>query len=98
MSKKVVHPKYNFFTYEYDLALVKLETPLDFAAHIAPICLPATNDLLIGENATVTGWGRLSEGGTLPSVLQEVCSITLLYLLIFGCQLPLCVEQGQKYI
>lgn len=72
VSKKVVHPKYNFFTYEYDLALVKLEQPLEFAPHISPICLPATDDLLIGENATVTGWGRLSEGGTLPSVLQEV--------------------------
>ena len=67
-----MHPKYNFFTYEYDLALVKVEQPLDYAPHISPICLPATDDLLIGENATVTGWGRLSEGGTLPSVLQEV--------------------------
>lgn len=72
MAKKVVHPKYNFFTYEYDLALVRLESSLTFAPHISPICLPATDDLLIGENATVTGWGRLSEGGTLPSVLQEV--------------------------
>ncbi|XP_034948477.1 serine proteinase stubble isoform X2 [Chelonus insularis] len=72
IAKKVVHPKYNFFTYEYDLALVKLETSLVFAPHISPICLPATDDLLVGENATVTGWGRLSEGGTLPSVLQEV--------------------------
>lgn len=72
VAKKVVHPKYNFFTYEFDLALVKLDQPLEFAPHIRPICLPATEDLLIGENATVTGWGRLSEGGTLPSVLQEV--------------------------
>nr|XP_029718824.1 serine proteinase stubble-like isoform X2 [Aedes albopictus] len=72
VARKVVHPKYNFFTYEFDLALVKLEQPLVFAPHISPICLPATDDLLIGENATVTGWGRLSEGGTLPSVLQEV--------------------------
>ncbi|XP_066582475.1 serine proteinase stubble-like isoform X2 [Prorops nasuta] len=72
VAKKVVHPKYNFFTYEYDLALVRLESPLTFAPHISPICLPATDGLLIGENATVTGWGRLSEGGTLPSVLQEV--------------------------
>lgn len=72
VAKKVVHPKYNFFTYEYDLALVKLDQSLEFAPHIRPICLPATNDLLIGMNATVTGWGRLSEGGTLPSVLQEV--------------------------
>lgn len=74
VSKKIVHPKYNFYTYEYDLALVKLELPLEFAPHISPICLPATDDLLIGQNGTVTGWGRLSEGGTLPSVLQEVRS------------------------
>ncbi|XP_031334999.1 serine proteinase stubble-like [Photinus pyralis] len=72
IAKKIVHPKYNFFTYEYDLALVKLDKSLEFAPHISPICLPASDDLLIGENATVTGWGRLSEGGTLPSVLQEV--------------------------
>ncbi|XP_045483044.1 serine proteinase stubble isoform X2 [Harmonia axyridis] len=72
VTKKVVHPKYNIFTYEYDLALVQLDAPLEFLPHIAPICLPASDDLLIGENATVTGWGRLSEGGTLPSVLQEV--------------------------
>lgn len=70
--KKIVHPQYNFFTYEYDLALVKLEQSLEFAPHVSPICLPQTESLLIGMNATVTGWGRLSEGGTLPSVLQEV--------------------------
>lgn len=75
VSKKVVHPKYNFFTYEYDLALVRLETALEFQPHISPICLPASDDLLIGENATVTGWGRLSEGGTLPSVLQQVSKL-----------------------
>lgn len=72
VARKVVHPKYNFYTYEYDLALVRLDAPLEFAPHIAPICLPGSDDLLIGENATVTGWGRLSDGGTLPSVLQEV--------------------------
>lgn len=72
VARKVVHPKYNFFTYEYDLAMVRLDAPLEYAPHIVPICLPGSDDLLIGENATVTGWGRLSEGGTLPSVLQEV--------------------------
>lgn len=52
IARKVVHPKYNFFTYEFDLALVKLESSLEFAQHIAPICLPGTDDLLIGRNAT----------------------------------------------
>lgn len=72
IKKKIVHPEYNFFTFEYDLALVRLETPLSLTSHISPICLPASDELLTGQNATVTGWGRLSEGGTLPSVLQEV--------------------------
>ncbi|XP_022127727.2 serine proteinase stubble isoform X1 [Pieris rapae] len=72
VARKAVHPKYNFFTYEYDLALVKLDAPVQFAPHISPICLPASDDLLVGETATVTGWGRLSEGGVLPSILQEV--------------------------
>lgn len=58
ISKKIVHPKYNFYTYEYDLALVRLDQPLEFAPHISPICLPATENLLIGENATLTGWGE----------------------------------------
>lgn len=71
-QRKVVHPNYNFFTYEYDLALVKMESAVEFQPHIQPICLPGNQDLLIGETARVTGWGRLSEHGTLPSVLQQV--------------------------
>lgn len=73
VNKKIVHPKYNFFTYEYDLALVRLEESIVFQPNVAPICLPASDETLIGENGTVTGWGRLSEGGTLPSILQQVC-------------------------
>ncbi|GIX80960.1 serine proteinase stubble [Caerostris extrusa] len=73
-KKKVVHPRYNFFTYENDLALVQLEEAIDSDKypHISPICLPPFEESLVGKNATVTGWGRLSEGGVLPSILQEV--------------------------
>ncbi|PRD31562.1 UNVERIFIED_CONTAM: Sb, partial [Trichonephila clavipes] len=72
VDRKVVHPRYNFFTYEHDLALVKLDAPLHLQAHVRPICLPTTDESFVGTNATVTGWGRLSEGGTLPSKLQQV--------------------------
>jgi hypothetical protein len=55
------------------LALLKLEHAIPLGTpHIVPICLPGNEDLLIGENATVTGWGRLSEGGQLPNLLQHV--------------------------
>uniref|UniRef100_T1JFG3 Peptidase S1 domain-containing protein n=1 Tax=Strigamia maritima TaxID=126957 RepID=T1JFG3_STRMM len=73
VQRKIVHPKYNFYTYDNDLALVLLERSLDIKQpHISPICLPPNDELLIGKKATVTGWGRLSEGGVLPTILQEV--------------------------
>ena len=65
VERKVVHPRYNFFTYENDLALLHLDAPLQLQPHVRPICLPpdtATEEALVGVNATVTGWGRLSEG------------------------------------
>ena len=71
-KKKVVHPDFNSFTYENDLSLVQLDKPLEFQPHIGPICLPPDQIELEGKTATLTGWGRLSEEGIAPSVLQEV--------------------------
>ena len=51
MTKKIVHPDYNFFTYENDLALLKLEKRVTFQDNIIPICLPANDDLLVGKCA-----------------------------------------------
>lgn len=75
IERKVVHPRYNFYTYEHDLALLHLDSPILLDRHIRPICLPpdsATEEALVGVNATATGWGRLSEGGSLPMKLQQV--------------------------
>ena len=35
--------------------------------------------LSLGEMGTVAGWGRLSEGGQLPSILQYVRYLTYQY-------------------
>ena len=52
--KKVVHPKHNFFTYENDLALVRLGKKVPFQPNIVPICLPGNDDLLIGKSLLYT--------------------------------------------
>ena len=48
-SNQVTTAKYNFFTYENDIALVKVENRVRFADNIIPICLPGNDDLLIGK-------------------------------------------------
>ena len=61
----IISSRYNFFTYENDLALVKTERRVRwrnilemekfyknifrFADNIIPICLPGNDDLLIGK-------------------------------------------------
>uniref|UniRef100_A0A0K8V718 Serine proteinase stubble n=1 Tax=Bactrocera latifrons TaxID=174628 RepID=A0A0K8V718_BACLA len=72
VKRVIVHRQYDPATFENDLALLELESPVQFDTHIVPICMP--NDLadFTGRMATVTGWGRLKYGGGVPSVLQEV--------------------------
>ncbi|KAJ3649176.1 hypothetical protein Zmor_020931 [Zophobas morio] len=72
VKRVIVHRKYDPATFENDLALLELESPVKFDAHIIPICLPRDNEDFTGRMATVTGWGRLKYGGGVPSVLQEV--------------------------
>ena len=59
-----IHPNFVPRNLMNDVALLKLDTELDLSQHphISPICLPPDNIELLGRNATVTGWGRLSEG------------------------------------
>ena len=74
VDKKVqsifVHPGYNHdetVTKGYDIALIKLADPVDYAINQVPICLPPNNDTLVGEIAWVKGFGRLSDGNYLRS-------------------------------
>ncbi|XP_059062504.1 serine protease filzig [Achroia grisella] len=72
VRRVIVHRQYDAATFENDLALLELETPVKFDAHIVPICMPPDDSDFTGRMATVTGWGRLKYGGGVPTVLQEV--------------------------
>ncbi|EFN77168.1 Serine proteinase stubble [Harpegnathos saltator] len=72
VRRVIVNRGYDPATFENDLALLELETPVQFDEHIVPICMPDDGIDFTGRMATVTGWGRLKYNGGVPSVLQEV--------------------------
>nr|AXF35736.1 serine protease 2 [Holotrichia oblita] len=74
-----IHPKYNFMTAEYDIAILKLETPLTFSASIAPVPLPSQNQQIPdGAEGIVTGWGDLEEGTWLGSDLLQAVTVPIM--------------------
>ncbi|XP_018359259.1 PREDICTED: trypsin-7-like [Trachymyrmex cornetzi] len=69
----ICHEKYHPLTYDYDVALIKLSTPLTFGEHIKPILLTLPlMDIKTGTQAIVTGWGKTSANGANSEVLQTV--------------------------
>ncbi|KAM7293144.1 trypsin-1-like [Ixodes scapularis] len=72
------HPDWDSDSLNYDYAVLKLKTPLDFTdrhKHLMPICLPEKDQSFEGKTCTASGWGLTkdrSEGGTtLPAKLQK---------------------------
>ena len=64
VQRIVIHPEYNpeksdvpEIKFKYDLALLKLEEPVEYDLHVIPICLPEDDDKLVGRLAWVKGYG-----------------------------------------
>ena len=47
--------------YDYDIALLKVDQPIDFQANVIPICLPQDENDFQGKTAWVTGWGNIGK-------------------------------------
>ncbi|XP_014359306.2 trypsin-1 isoform X2 [Papilio machaon] len=68
----VRHRGFDADSYNNDIALLKLRKPVNFSRIIKPVCLPPVGTEPAGKEGIVVGWGRTSEGGQLPAVVQEV--------------------------
>lgn len=72
----VLHPDFQPSSLINDLALLRLEQPIDGAQmpHIAPACLPAPDEHFNQQRCWVAGWGKDAFGqhGTFQSVLKKV--------------------------
>ncbi|MED6242205.1 hypothetical protein ATANTOWER_001571, partial [Ataeniobius toweri] len=72
LKQIISHPFYNHHTFDNDIALMELESPVSYSDHIQPICLPAPqHDFKTGNNVWITGWGATREGGGAAVVLQK---------------------------
>ena len=72
ITRIITHVNFDKASYEYDIALLRVDEPIPFQPNIIPICLPDTDNDLVGEEGWVTGWGRKSEYGQISPVLREV--------------------------
>uniref|UniRef100_A0A8C0FPW6 matriptase n=1 Tax=Bubo bubo TaxID=30461 RepID=A0A8C0FPW6_BUBBB len=72
VKRIIPHPYFNDYTYDYDIAVMELQTPVTFSSVVQPICLPdATHNFPVGKDLWVTGWGATAEGGSGASILQK---------------------------
>ncbi|XP_051540309.1 coagulation factor IX-like [Myxocyprinus asiaticus] len=73
-----IHPHYNTKKglFNHDIALLKLQSPIQFSDYALPICLGSkdfTEKLLSSApNSLVSGWGSLRYGGIESNTLQKV--------------------------
>ncbi|KAK2586802.1 hypothetical protein KPH14_011827 [Odynerus spinipes] len=71
-----VHPEFYAGTLYNDIAILKLDHPVDFEKnpHISPACLPNKHDDFNGARCWTTGWGKDAFGdfGKYQNILKEV--------------------------
>lgn len=62
IKRIIVHPHYDQYISDYDIALLEMEAPVSFNVLVQPICLPSSPRVFIyGTVCYVTGWGALKE-------------------------------------
>ncbi|KAI4465915.1 chymotrypsin-related [Holotrichia oblita] len=72
----IVHPGYSSATLNNDIALIRIDNPIQFNDRIQPISMPARGDVTgAGVTVTVSGWGRTSD--TIPSISNILNYVSL---------------------
>lgn len=59
-----VHPYFKFTPQadRFDVAVLRLDRPVQYMPHIAPICLPDKGEDFLGQYGWAAGWGALQAG------------------------------------
>uniref|UniRef100_A0A4W6E966 Serine protease 56 n=1 Tax=Lates calcarifer TaxID=8187 RepID=A0A4W6E966_LATCA len=71
VNRIIPHPKFNPKTFNNDIALVELTSPVILSEHVTPVCLPSGMEPPTGSPCLVAGWGSLYEDGPSADVVME---------------------------
>ncbi|XP_071348447.1 uncharacterized protein prss56 isoform X2 [Trachinotus anak] len=71
VNRIIPHPKFNPKTFNNDIALVELTSPVVLSQHVTPVCLPSGMEPPTGSPCLVAGWGSLYEDGPSADVVME---------------------------
>ncbi|EDX08140.1 clotting factor G beta subunit [Drosophila simulans] len=78
VSRVKVHELYNPRSFDNDIAILRLNQPVDMRHHrLRPICLPVQSYNFDHELGIVAGWGAQREGGFGSDTLREVEVVVL---------------------
>ncbi|XP_061695559.1 serine protease 56 [Syngnathoides biaculeatus] len=71
VNRIIPHPKFNPKTFNNDIALVELTSPVVLSDRVTPVCLPSGNEPPTGSPCLVAGWGSLYEDGPSADIVME---------------------------
>merc|ERR1740129_582838 len=74
VDKVVARGDFELRSYNNDIALVKMDRPVEWSEAVRPLCLPEASgqeDDYTGDMADIIGWGRLQYNGKTASRLRE---------------------------
>ncbi|XP_029429061.1 transmembrane protease serine 5 [Rhinatrema bivittatum] len=73
LEKIIYHPNFNERSHDYDIAVMKLKSPLRFSDSRQAVCLPPYKENLRGGmQCWITGWGHMkAHNAQVPETLRE---------------------------
>ncbi|XP_029794378.1 serine protease 52-like isoform X2 [Suricata suricatta] len=72
VDKSIIHPYFDSWLLDNDIALLLLKSPLKLGVKAVPICLSEVTDIQKWRNCWVTGWGITTTRHSMTSELQKV--------------------------
>jgi len=72
VTEIMMHYNYDSSRNLNDIALVRLDKPVEFSGTIVPACLPSTNRTLANEAITITGYGVTSFNNSRPGPVSPI--------------------------